>query len=74
MEETSYALAFGTEAVISAKLGSGSLRVGTFRAETNDEGFKLHLNLLQEKRDQAQITMLAYQESVARYFNRKVKP
>ena len=74
MEETSYALAFGTKAVIPAEMGSRSLKVGTFRAKTSDEGLKLHLDLLQEKRDQAQITMLAYQESVARYFNRKVKP
>ena len=73
-EETSYALAFGTEAVIPVELGSGSLRVGTFRAETNDEGLKLHLDLFQEKRDQAQITMPACQERVTRYFNRKVKP
>ena len=73
-KETSYVLAFGTEAVISAELGSESFRVGTFRVESNDEGLKLHLDLLQEKHDQAQITMLAYQERVSRYFNKKVKP
>ena len=73
-KETSYVLAFGTEAVIPAELGSESFRVGIFRAESNDEGFKLHLDLLQEKHDQAQITMLAYQERVSRYFNKKVKP
>jgi hypothetical protein len=32
------------------------------------------LDLLQEKHDRAQITMAVYQERVARYFNRKVKP
>ena len=73
-EETPYALAFGTKAVISAELRLGSLRVGTFRAESNDDGLKLHLDLLQERRDQAQITMSAYQERVSRYFNRNVKP
>ena len=60
-EETIYALAFGTKVVIPTELGSRSLRVETFRAESNDEGLKLHLDLLQEKRDQAQITMSAYQ-------------
>jgi hypothetical protein len=74
MEETPYALAFGIEAIILAELGSGSLRVETFKAETNDEGLKLHLDLLQEKCDQAQITMTAYHKRVARYFDRKVKP
>ena len=32
------------------------------------------MDLLQEEHDQAQITMSAYQERVAKYFNRKVKP
>jgi hypothetical protein len=73
-EETPYALAFRAEAIILAELGSGSLRVETYKVETNDEGLKLHLDLLKEKRDRAQITMSAYQERVARYFNRKVKP
>jgi hypothetical protein len=32
------------------------------------------LDLLQEKRDYAQITLSAYQERMAKYFNRKVNP
>jgi hypothetical protein len=52
-EETPYALAFGTEAVILAELGSGSLRVESYKAEANAEGLKLHLDLLQEKCDHA---------------------
>jgi hypothetical protein len=59
-KETSYALACGTEAIIPAKLGSGSLRMETYKVETNDEGLKLHLDLLEEKRDRVQIAMLAY--------------
>jgi hypothetical protein len=55
-------------------LGSGSLRVESYKAETNAEGLKLHLELLQEKRDHAQITLSAYQERMVKYFNRKVKP
>jgi hypothetical protein len=73
-EETPYALTFRTEAIIPAELGSQSPRVESYKAETNDEGLKLHLDLLQEKRDHAQITMSAYQERTARYFNKKVKP
>jgi hypothetical protein len=48
IEETPYVLTFGTEAIIPAELGSGSLRVESYKAETNDEGLKLHLDLLQE--------------------------
>ncbi|XP_059436621.1 uncharacterized protein LOC132169636 [Corylus avellana] len=60
-EENPYALTFGTEAVIPAEVGSGSFCVETFKSKLNDEGLKLHLDLLQEKRDQAQITLAAYQ-------------
>jgi hypothetical protein len=56
LEETPYALAFGTESIILVELGSGSLREEAYKAETNNEGLKLHLDLLQEKRNQAQIT------------------
>jgi hypothetical protein len=73
-KETLYALAFETEVIIPAKLGSGNHRVKTFKTEANNEGLKLHLDLLQERRDRAQIAMSAYQERVARYFNKKVKP
>jgi hypothetical protein len=73
VEETLYALAFETEAIILAELGSRRYRVEAFKLKTNDEGLKLHLDLLLEKHDQAQITMLAYQEKVAKYFNRRVK-
>ena len=66
-------MAFETEAIIPAELGLGSHRVETFKAEANNEGLKLHLDLMQEKRDRAQIAMLAYQERVAKYFKKKVK-
>ena len=71
-EETPYALTFKTEVIIPVELGSKSYRVETFKPETNDKGLKLHLDLLQEKCDRAQITMSAYHEKVAN-FNRKVK-
>jgi hypothetical protein len=35
---------------------------------------KLHLDLLQEKRDDAQVTWAAYQIRTARYFNKLVVP
>lgn len=44
-----------------------------FQPRTNDEGLKLHLNLLQEKCDQVKVTMAAYQERATQYFNQKVQ-
>jgi hypothetical protein len=40
----------------------------------NDEGIKLHLDLLQERRDEAQVTWATYQDQVAHYFNKVVNP
>ena len=45
-EETPFALAFRMEAIIPAKVGSGSYCVETFHPEANDEGIQLHLDLL----------------------------
>ncbi|XP_059436632.1 uncharacterized protein LOC132169649 [Corylus avellana] len=59
-EETPFALAYGTEVVIPAEVKSGSFRVDAFNPNYNGEGLKLHLDLLQEKQDQAQVTMEAY--------------
>jgi hypothetical protein len=59
-EETSYALTFGTEAIIPAKIGSRSYRVEAFQPDTNDQGLKLHLDLLQERRDQAEAMMATH--------------
>jgi hypothetical protein len=72
-EETPYALTFGTEAIILAKIGSGSYRVEAFQPDTNDQGPKLHLDLLQERRNQAEAMMATHQERTARYFNRNVQ-
>ena len=75
-EETLYALAFGIEAMILVGVRSGNFRVETYQqnqSKTSDEGDKLHLDLQQEKQDQAHVTMATYQERVTRYFNQKVK-
>jgi hypothetical protein len=64
-EETPYAFTFGTEAVILAEIRSGSYCIETFWLETNDQGLKLHLDLLQERHDQAEATMATHQEYIA---------
>ncbi|XP_059436627.1 uncharacterized protein LOC132169643 [Corylus avellana] len=50
-EETPFALAYGTEAVIPGEIGSGSFQVDTFNPNFNGEGLKLHLDILQGKQD-----------------------
>jgi hypothetical protein len=69
--ETPFSLTFGTEAVITAEVGSSSFRVSHYNLGLNDEGISLHLDLLQEKREEAQAT---YQQQATHYFNKKVNP
>jgi len=48
---TPFSLTFGSEAVIPAEVGSPSFRVSHYNSGLNDEGIKLNLNLLQERKD-----------------------
>lgn len=73
-EETPFTLAFGVDAVISVEIESTSFRVENYNSGLNNKGMKLHLDLLQEKRDDARVTIAAYQQKTAQYFNRRVKP
>jgi hypothetical protein len=71
---TPFSLTYGSEAVIPAEVGSPSFQVSHYNPGLNDEGIKLNLDLLQERRDEAQVTWAAYQGRAARYFNKTVNP
>jgi transposase InsO family protein len=72
--ETPFSLTYGAEAVIPVEVGSPSFRVAYYNPGLNDEKAKVYLDLLQEKRDDAQVTWAAYQNRTARYFNKQVVP
>jgi hypothetical protein len=59
--------------MIPVEVGSLSYRVEHYHPRLNSEGMKLHLDLLQERRDKAQVTMAAYQRRSEQYFNKKVR-
>jgi hypothetical protein len=71
--ETPLAVTFGTEVVISVEVGSLSYRVEHYNSGLNDKGIWLHLDLLQERRNKAQVTMVAYQRKFDQYFNKRVR-
>ena len=71
--ETPFALAFGTEAVIPIELKLPSVRVMAFDEHQNSQGLKANLDLLEEKREVAQVRMAVYRQKVARYYNSRVK-
>jgi transposase InsO family protein len=72
--ETPYSLAFGVEAVIPVEIGSPSFRIQHYNPRFNSEGLKLHLDLLEEKREEVRVRTSAYKAKAARYYNKKVKP
>lgn len=53
---TPFSLTYGSEAIIPAEVGSPSFRVSYYNPGLNDEGIKFNLDLLQERRNEAQVT------------------
>ena len=73
-QETSFALAFGTEAVAPVEIGLKSPRIELASVEQNEEALRLNLDLLDEKRDQVLKHIEDYQRKAAWYYDQKVKP
>jgi len=71
---TPFSLTYGSEAVIPTEVESPSFQISHYNPRHNDEGMKLNLDLLQERRDEAHVTWAAYQDRVVRYFNKTVNP
>jgi len=69
---TSFSFTFGAKAVIPVEVGSLSYRVSHYNPGLNSEGLKLHLDLLEERRDQAELAMAAYQRKTELYYNKTV--
>ena len=73
-QETPFVVAFGTEVVALVEIGLKSLRIELASVEHNEEGLRLNLDLLDEKRDQVQKRTEDYQRKTTRYYDQKVKP
>ena len=69
-QETSFTLAFSTKAVAPVEVGLKSPRVEFANAEHNEESLRLHLDLLEEKREQALKRAKDYQRRTAGYYDR----
>ncbi|KAL5571463.1 hypothetical protein UlMin_021060 [Ulmus minor] len=71
--ETPFSLAYGVDAVVPVELGIPTFRIENFTEEDNDVLLALASDLLEEKRDKAQLRATALQQTVARHYNSKVK-
>ena len=72
--ETSFRLAFESEAVIPVDVGIASYKIAHNDERKNKEGIHLHLDLLDKVRATAEQWMTRYQDLMAKCYNAKVKP
>ncbi|CAL2244499.1 unnamed protein product [Prunus armeniaca] len=71
--ETPFSMAFGLEAVVPVEIGEPSYRTETFAPKANEEALALSLNLLEERRAQANLWNEAYKQRVSRYYDSRVR-
>ncbi|GFY91594.1 hypothetical protein Acr_07g0017900 [Actinidia rufa] len=71
--ETSYSMVFGTESVIPVEIGMPSFRTLNFDKNGNEGELRLNLDLLDEKRESAELCQAAYKSRIAKYYNERVK-
>ena len=71
--ETPFRLAYGSEAVIPAKVGLTSYRMENYDKSKNDEAIRLQLNLVDEVRVTAEQRLARYQNLMAKHYNSKVR-
>ncbi|KAK4389972.1 hypothetical protein Sango_2060500 [Sesamum angolense] len=71
--ESSFFLAYGTEALIPAELGIPMHRIMHFNEESNFQLLKEHLDLINEIREAAFIRMQRYKNTMINAHNRRVK-
>ncbi|GKV02837.1 hypothetical protein SLEP1_g15225 [Rubroshorea leprosula] len=72
--ETPYHLAFGTEAVIPIEIGVLSFRVTHFDEGRNGQLLRENLDLLTEVREEARLRTLIYNQKLANFYNKRVRP
>ena len=68
-----FSLAYGVEAVIPVEIGLPRFRIDNFDEENNDVLLAIAIDLLEERREMSQVRAAALQQTVARYYNSKVK-
>ncbi|CAL2225791.1 unnamed protein product [Prunus armeniaca] len=71
--ENPFSFTFGSEAVIRVEIGEASYQTATFSPECNKAQLALNLDLVKDRRMQANLRNEAYKR-VSRYYDSRVKP
>ena len=72
--ETPFKLAYGSEAVISAKVHMASHRVKGYEVEENEVQLRLNLDLIDKVRTDAEQRIARYKNLMAKQYDNMVKP
>ena len=67
-------MVYGTKAVIPLEVGIPGIRTQWVENGTNDVLLARDLDLLEERREKAAIQLAAYQQQLAKAYNKKVNP
>ncbi|XP_074327481.1 uncharacterized protein LOC141665392 [Apium graveolens] len=59
--------------MVPVEVGSGSLHRDHYMEEDAEVNQRLHLDVLEETRENSQLRLTTYQQRAARYYNKKVK-
>ncbi|XP_070011330.1 uncharacterized protein [Nicotiana sylvestris] len=71
--ETPYSLVYESDAVILVEVGEPSLRYSNESGPSNDKSRLQDLDEVEERRDMAQVRMVAQKQQAERYYNKKAK-
>ena len=71
--QTPFSLVYGCEAVVPTEVLIPTARYGLLTDETNNIELTSDLDTMEELRDKAKIRLAAYQQAVAKTFNKNVK-
>ncbi|XP_071739577.1 uncharacterized protein [Rutidosis leptorrhynchoides] len=71
--ETPFSLVYGSEAVIPAKINILTMRIASFDENSNSEELRENLNLVEERREMADIKEAINKQRIASYYYKRVQ-
>ncbi|KAL0410914.1 UNVERIFIED_CONTAM: hypothetical protein Slati_3681100 [Sesamum latifolium] len=72
--ESPFSLSYGTEAVAPAEIGEISWRVKHYNSNSNEQGLRMNLDLVEETRERAAVRAAMYKARMAKAYNERVRP
>nr|KYP58325.1 Gypsy retrotransposon integrase-like protein 1 [Cajanus cajan] len=74
LQETPFRLTYGVDAMILVEIGEPSFRRQHFHEESNDDSCRAELDVLNERREKAQVVAEACKQRMSRRFNSNLRP